>query len=144
MTQRERQEHAKKTIFQAALAEFGAQPYDTVTMDRICSRHGISKGMMYHYFSNKDDLFLACVQKVIEDLTSFVQKQLPEIENKDVSLSIRDFILLRQTYFDHHLQQKAIMETAMVRINPSANNLFFILSSPLLCFSCLGVIVMYI
>ena len=46
MTQRERQEHAKKTIFQAALAEFGAQPYETVTMDRICSRHGISKGMM--------------------------------------------------------------------------------------------------
>lgn len=45
MTQRERQEHAKKTIFQAALAEFGAQPYETVTMDRICSRHGISKGM---------------------------------------------------------------------------------------------------
>ena len=27
MTQRERQEHAKKTIFQAALAEFGAQRY---------------------------------------------------------------------------------------------------------------------
>ena len=70
---------------------------------------------MYHYFSNKDDLFLACVQKVIEDLTSFVQKHLPEIENKDVSLSIRDFILLRQTYFDHHVQQKTIMETAMVR-----------------------------
>ena len=48
----------QKTIFQAALAEFYTQPYDTVTMDRICSRHGISKGMMYHYFSSKDELFL--------------------------------------------------------------------------------------
>ena len=46
MTQRERQEHAKKTIFQAALAEYGPPPYDTVTMDPICSRHGISKGKM--------------------------------------------------------------------------------------------------
>lgn len=99
----------------AAFQEFGTLGYENVNIEKICKVHGISKGMMYHYFSNKDDLFLACVQKVIEDLTSFVQKHLSEIENKDVSLSIRDFILLRQMYFDHHVQQKTIMETAMVK-----------------------------
>ena len=59
----------------AAFQEFGTLGYENVNIEKICKVHGISKGMMYHYFSNKDDLFLACVQKVIEDLTSFVQKQ---------------------------------------------------------------------
>ena len=84
MTQRERQEHAKKTIFQAALAEFGAQPYETVTMDRICSRHGISKGMMYHYFSSKDELFLLCVKELFQSLQVYIQEESTQIQKKTV------------------------------------------------------------
>lgn len=85
MTQRERQEHAKKTIFQAALAEFGAQPYETVTMDRICSRHGISKGMMYHYFSSKDELFLLCVKELFQSLQVYIQEESTQIQKRKQS-----------------------------------------------------------
>lgn len=61
MTQKERQERSRKEIYQAALEEFGTYGYDKVNMERICGNHGISKGMMYHYYSNKDELFLLCV-----------------------------------------------------------------------------------
>ena len=88
MTQRERQEHAKKTIFQAALAEFGAQPYETVTMDRICSRHGISKGMMYHYFSSKDELFLLCVKELFQSLQVYIQEESTQIQKENMPLSV--------------------------------------------------------
>ena len=90
MTQRERQEHAKKTIFQAALAEFGAQPYDTVTMDRICSRHGISKGMMYHYFSSKDELFLLCVKELFQSLQAYIQEESTQIQKENSHAAIRN------------------------------------------------------
>ena len=53
MTQKERQERSRKEIYQAALEEFGTYGYDKVNMERICGNHGISKGMTYHYYSNK-------------------------------------------------------------------------------------------
>ena len=46
MTQKERQERSRKEIFQAAMEEFGTNDYDQVTMESICTRHKISKGMM--------------------------------------------------------------------------------------------------
>lgn len=61
MKQQERQERSRREIFQAAMEEFGAHGYDKVSMENLCTRHGISKGMMYHYYSNKDELFLLCV-----------------------------------------------------------------------------------
>ena len=55
-------------IQQAAMEEFGTHNYSDVTIDNICSRHGISKGMMYHYYSNKDELFLLCVERTFQEL----------------------------------------------------------------------------
>ena len=51
MTQQERQARSRAKIFEAAMDEFGTQPFEDVTMDAICSRHAISKGMMYHYYT---------------------------------------------------------------------------------------------
>ena len=110
MTQRERQEHAKKTIFQAALAEFGAQPYETVTMDRICSRHGISKGMMYHYFSSKDELFLLCVKELFQSLQVYIQEESTQIQKENSHAAIRQYFMLRERFFAREHLRADILE----------------------------------
>ena len=56
MTQEERKAHSKEVILSASMHEFGAHGYASVTVDSICAKHGISKGMLYHYYSGKDDL----------------------------------------------------------------------------------------
>ena len=116
MTQRERQEHAKKTIFQAALAEFGAQPYDPVTMDRICSRHGISKGMMYHYFSSKDELFLLCVKELFQSLQAYIQEESTQIQKENSHAAIRQYFMLRERFFAREPAWEVIFESAMVHM----------------------------
>ena len=68
MKQQERQKKSKEKILQAAITEFSASGYDKVTMENICTRHGISKGMMYHYYSGKDDLFLLCAREIFQAL----------------------------------------------------------------------------
>ena len=73
MTQKERQERSKREILVAAMEEFGTHDYEVVTMDSICGNHGISKGMMYHYYPNKDALFLLCVQTTFQDLRDNIQ-----------------------------------------------------------------------
>ena len=75
MTQKERQERSRREIFQAAMEEFGANDYGQVTMEAICTRHGISKGMMYHYYSNKDELFLLCVEDTMAALRAYLERE---------------------------------------------------------------------
>ena len=70
MKQEERKEKSKEEIYQAALEEFGTYGYDNVSIEQICNRHGISKGMMYHYYSSKDQLFLLCVERTCSDYKS--------------------------------------------------------------------------
>lgn len=79
MTQKERQARSKNAIFLAAMEEFGSHDYDAVTMDSICMNHSISKGMMYHYYSNKDDLFLLCVRDLFEALTKQLESEMPAL-----------------------------------------------------------------
>ena len=76
MTQKERQDRSKEEICRAAMEEFGTLGYDKVTMERICGNHGISKGMMYHYYSNKDELFLHGVERTFSDLKAHVERDM--------------------------------------------------------------------
>ena len=115
MTQKERQERSRKEIFQAALEEFGTRGYDNVTMDSICGRHGISKGMMYHYYSNKDELFLLCVQDTFQALKAQIERDAAELSGQSSFDSIKNYLLIREYFFQLHPKRKLIFENAMLR-----------------------------
>jgi len=115
MKQQERQERSKNLILQAAFSEFGASDLDAVTMDGICAKHGISKGMMYHYYANKDELFLACVQQTFQELQRYVEQQAEKLAGQAPEERIKTFFLLREYYFEEHPEQKNIFENAMLR-----------------------------
>ncbi|WP_308526469.1 TetR/AcrR family transcriptional regulator [uncultured Oscillibacter sp.] len=115
MTQKERQEHSRREIYRAALEEFGTNGYDQVNMERICANHGISKGMMYHYYSSKDQLFLLCVERTFSDLKAYVEQHMAELDGQDALESIKGYFLLRERYFERNPWQKAVFEHAMLR-----------------------------
>jgi AcrR family transcriptional regulator len=50
-------ETRRKEILGAALALFERQGYAATTMDDVAAAAGISKGSIYNYFQNKQDLF---------------------------------------------------------------------------------------
>ena len=106
MTQKERQERSRKEIYQAALEEFGTYGYDKVNMERICGNHGISKGMMYHYYSNKDELFLLCVERTFQELRAHVERDMAHLSGEDTAAAVKDFFMIRERFFQLHPQQK--------------------------------------
>lgn len=114
MTQKERQERSKEEIYQAALIEFGTFGYEKVSMERICGQHGISKGMMYHYYSNKDDLFLLCVERTFVNLKAHVERGAGELIGQGTLETIKNFFMIREYYFQLHPRQKMIFEEAML------------------------------
>ena len=50
-------EPRKVSILTAAADEFGERGFEGASYNRIIERAGISKGAMYYYFADKDDLF---------------------------------------------------------------------------------------
>ena len=91
---------AAREIFQAAMEEFGAQRLRQGHHGRnLCTRHGISKGMMYHYYSNKDELFLLCVQDVFQNLKAQIEQEIVQLEQQSPLAAIREFFLLRERDF---------------------------------------------
>ena len=115
MTQKERQERSRAEILQAALEEFGSRDYDQVNMEGICARHGISKGMMYHYYAGKDELFLLCVQDTFAQLREYVEAEAQKLENTEAPERIKRYFMLREYFFHAHPQRTRIFETAILR-----------------------------
>jgi TetR/AcrR family transcriptional regulator len=61
---------AKERILQAALAEFSEKGLGGARVDHIAHRAGANKRMLYHYFGNKDDLFLAVLEFAYSEIRS--------------------------------------------------------------------------
>ena len=112
MTQEERQGRSRQRILAAALEEFGAAEYEAVTMDRICAGHNISKGMMYHYYSNKDELYLLCVEDTFRLLKDYIEAHARKPDGQNTLETIQNYVMLRKDFAEQHPQRRQIYETA--------------------------------
>lgn len=72
MKKEEKTELTKRKIFVAAMNEFGTNGYAAGSVNNIC-KTGINKGLVYHNFKDKDELYLECVRKVCDDLIYYVR-----------------------------------------------------------------------
>lgn len=115
MKQSERQERSRALILEAAAEEFARLGYEGVTVDGICAGHGISKGMMYHYFSGREELFLKCTDAVFTRLRGRLRQVMDNACWDDTSGMMREYFLERERYFADRPVEKAIFENAMFR-----------------------------
>lgn len=61
-------------IIEAAIHEFGNNGYAGGTINNIC-KAGINKGLLYHNFSGKDDLYLTCLNLSCKQLIQHIREQ---------------------------------------------------------------------
>lgn len=81
----------RDAILNAALKEFSSQGYDNASTNVIAKEAGISKALMFHYVSSKQELFLV----VFDYFANLMEKEYFELMNydeKDI------FDRLRQSY----------------------------------------------
>lgn len=82
----------RDAILNAALKEFALQGYDNASTNVIAKEAGISKALMFHYVSNKQELFFV----VYDYFSALIKKEyfeLMDYDEKDI------FEKLRQSYF---------------------------------------------
>ena len=57
----------KRAILAAAAEEFGERGFAEASFNRVIERAGISKGAMYYYFADKDDLYETVLDTAITE-----------------------------------------------------------------------------
>ena len=97
MKKEEKTKQTCEKIVHAATIEFGSRSYDAVSLNAICGKYQIAKGLIYHNFKNKDELYLYCVKKSFEKLMSYMEEG--KEEAKTAREEIRIFLERREVFF---------------------------------------------
>ncbi len=66
--QEEKSPESRERILDAALEEFGAWGYESASTNRVCRQAEISKGLLFHYYKTKQQLFSEVLERCICDL----------------------------------------------------------------------------
>lgn len=89
-------EEKRKRIIDASIGEFADHGYDRASTDAITNRAGISKGLLFHYFKSKKNLYLYLVGHVAELLTKKTKEEIGKLDTGDFFDSIKAIALAKQ------------------------------------------------
>lgn len=112
MKNEERTIISKNSIIDAAIIEFAEKKYDGISLNQFCSKHGISKGKLYHHFDGKEQLFVACVEKCYSQFTETI-KSFKSDPNVSYEENLHNYFQLRQDHFLMHPNGALVMYQAV-------------------------------
>ncbi len=94
--QRRNPEATRRKLLAAARCEFAASGFAGARVDEIAARAGVNKQLVYHYFGDKDALYLAVLEWVYEEIRE--QERKLNLEGLPPGEAIRKLI---EASFDH-------------------------------------------
>ena len=72
MKREEKNALSRQRILDAAMREFSRKGYDAASMNTLCAENELSKGILYHCFQDKDELYLRCAAECFDGLTAYL------------------------------------------------------------------------
>lgn len=113
MKREEKNNLTRQQIINSAIAEFGINSYAEASLNTICKNGDISKGIIYHYFKDKDELYLVCVMECFNQLTIFLNNE--KIAFNNVEHDIERYLDLRQRFFKENPNFGHIFTNALLQ-----------------------------
>ena len=81
-------------IINAAISEFALYPYEKASTNGIVKKAGISKGLIFHYFGDKKNLYDYVTRFVLNTLMEEITKQI-DYEINDIFERIKQVVILK-------------------------------------------------
>jgi AcrR family transcriptional regulator len=91
---------SQKEILEAARDEFASHGLGGARVDRIAVRAGVNKRLIYYYFGNKEDLFLAVLERAYEGIRS--EERALNLSQVEPIEAIRRLIAFTWNYYIAH------------------------------------------
>lgn len=120
MKREKKNEISLNRILRGALKEFSEKGYDGASINIICSSENLSKGILYHYFSTKEELYLACVSQCFSELTEYLKENI-KIENdeksnkSDIRKQLENYFMVRFDFFQQYPFYQRIFTDSIIR-----------------------------
>lgn len=92
MNRDEKNLQTRRKIIDSAWQEFSEKSYGEASLNTVCATGNISKGIIYHYFKDKDELYLICVKECFDALASHLAGVAPA--------SVASIEVALESYFD--------------------------------------------
>ena len=108
-------EARKKDIIDVAAKLFSEKDFHEVKVDEIAERVGLSKGTLYLYFENKENLFLSIIWERMKSLMDRIKKTVTD--DKPYIDRLRCFIHTYLSFFVDHQAFFKIIESEKVRMS---------------------------
>jgi AcrR family transcriptional regulator len=102
-------ERTQASILAAAIEEFTAKGLNGARVDAIAKRAGVNKRMIYHYFGDKEGLYLAALESTYTAIRS-AEVGL-HLADKDPVEGMRELVLFTWHYFIGHPEFLSMLGT---------------------------------
>ncbi len=128
----------QEIILEAALSIFAHKGYSKANTASICEKASISKGILFHYFGSKKNLFLFLVDRITDDMTKVYYEQMPKVpmelfdlltESTIVKLRIasempREYKIIYEAYVNPPQEVKGDLDEKLAGLFTSQRDLF--------------------
>ena len=91
-------EEKRERIFQAALNEFAQRNVQEASLANIVNEAGISRGSIYQYFRNKDDIYIHVFERLRGERAQYVKPAF-DLYKKEPFLIFYETFFMRETEF---------------------------------------------
>jgi AcrR family transcriptional regulator len=102
-------ERTRAAILSAATEEFSAKGLDGARVDEIALRSGVNKRMIYHYFGDKDGLYLTVLERAYASIRS-AELGL-HVTDQDPIEGMRTLVRFTWTYLREHPEFLSLLGT---------------------------------
>tara|TARA_B100000900_G_scaffold319541_1_gene278671 strand:- start:1192 stop:1815 length:624 start_codon:yes stop_codon:yes gene_type:complete len=79
-------ESLRTRILDVSKDDFSKHGYENTSYNKIIQKIGISKGSMYYYFENKEDLFITCLIDELRStgMTIFEPREVSKLDDREI------------------------------------------------------------
>lgn len=102
-------ERTRAVILAAATAEITAKGLGGARVDEIAERAGVNKRMIYHYFGDKDGLYLAVLEASYQAIRSEEIKL--DLGKRDPAEGMRELVQFTWHYYRNHPEFLSLLAT---------------------------------
>lgn len=100
VTRKRNPERTQRLILEAAITEFCKHGYSGARVDDIAEVAGSNKRMIYHYFGNKEALYLTALEEIYAGIRN--AEHVLDIQDDDPVEAIRNLTLFHWDYYARH------------------------------------------
>ncbi|WP_335871825.1 TetR/AcrR family transcriptional regulator [Bacillus sp. 2205SS5-2] len=105
----------KEHILSVCIEEFAKNGFEKTSTDRITNRAGISKGILFHYFKNKKNLYLYVVNYLRTFIGDQIMEAVKQVQSEDFFERMKEVVLIKQRVSLQYEQEMKLASIALLQ-----------------------------